>query len=398
MNAFLSIGAGISEGFAAEWSVEPQLSVRGEYNDNLLLTALPHDPTYGAWISPELRGNFLREDFEIRGNSHWDFVEFIDNPGLDIIQHFYDASALYRTERSEWNVTGTYTRDSVLGTELKQTGVVGELGTVGKRRIRKLLSAQPSWRFMVTEQIIMLASYTYSDVSFDTPAGSGFSNFNNHDGVLGFTYQPFERTQIRVTGVYSNFHSPPANNRTITHGGEVELSHSISETFNISLMGGLRLVSSKFPTLNASLQVTTARNDDLLPVFGGNLQKQFDRFSVNAGGSRRITTSGVGRFNKTDRLTLSITHSLTEHIRLSLSGELFQIKSLSDQNVQIPEATYSIIRPSLSWQIWEDLTFNADFSYRGLERKSPTGTNTTVTSNSIAFSFTYNFPKLATSE
>lgn len=398
MTVFLPIGDGVSEGFAAEWSAEPQLSVRGEYNDNLLLTALPHDSVYGAWISPKLRGNWLREDLEVRGNGHWDFVEFIDNPGLDIIQHFYDASALYRTERSEWNVNGMYTRDSVLGSELEQTGVVGELGAVGKRRIRELMSVQPSWRFVATEQIIMLASYTYSNVSFDTPAGSGFSDFDNHGGVLGFTYQPFERTQIRATGQYSNFHSPAANNRTITHGGEVELSQAISETLNFSLMGGLRLVSSKVPTLNSSLQVTTAKNDDLLPVFGGNLQKQFDRFSVSAGGSRQITTSGVGQFNKTDRLTLSITHSLTEHVSLSLTGALLQTASLSSQNVQIPKATSSSIRPSISWQILDDLNFNAYFSYRGLKREFSTGTNTTATSNAVVFSFTYEFPKLATSE
>jgi len=37
---------------AAEWSVLPSIGVKGLYNDNLLLTPLPHNATYGHWVSP----------------------------------------------------------------------------------------------------------------------------------------------------------------------------------------------------------------------------------------------------------------------------------------------------------------------------------------------------------
>jgi len=384
--------------FSAEWSAESQLAMRGEYNDNLLLTTLPHDPVYGAWVSPDIQASVLREDFELRGNGHWDFVEYIDNPGLDITQQFYDVTVLYRNERSEWSVNGVYTRDSVLQTELEQTGVTGELGAVGKRGIRKLTAFQPAWTIIVTERILALASYTYSDVSFDTPVGSGFSDFDNHAGVLGFTYQPFERTEVRGTGQYSNFHSPAASNRTITYGGELQVSHALSETFNVSAVGGLRLVSSKFPALTPSFQLTTVENEDLVTVFGGTLQKEFERVSVRTEGSRRITSSGIGRLNETDRASFSATYRFTEHMSVSLFGEISQTESLSQQNVQIPEATYYQIRPSVSWQFWEDVRFTANFSHRAIERESTTGPDTTAHSNAVTFSFTYEFPRLATSE
>jgi len=388
---------GTCVGFAAELSVEPTMTVRGEYNDNLLLTTFPHDPVYGSWISPRIRGNYLQENFEARGNSHWDFVGFIDNPGLNIIQQFYDATALYRTETSEWSLHGIYTRDSVLQTELQQTGVAGELGAVGKRGIRKLASMQPTWTFMATEQIRVLGSYTYSDVSFDTPIGSGFSDFNNHAGVLTLTYRPFERTQLRGTGTYSNFHSPAANNRSITYGGELEISQAMTETFNISALGGLRLVSSKFPTLTPSLQLNTAKTDQLVTVFGGTLQKQFERLSLRAEGSRQIAASGIGRLNKTDRASFTVTHQFTEYWSVSLAGDLIQTKSLSRQNVQIPKATFISIKPSVSWHIMEDLYLSGSFSHRQVTRESSSGPNTTATSNAVIFSLTYEFPKFATS-
>ena len=48
----LSYGVEPSAVWAAEWSVLPSIGVRGVYNDNLLLTTLPHDATYGYWLSP----------------------------------------------------------------------------------------------------------------------------------------------------------------------------------------------------------------------------------------------------------------------------------------------------------------------------------------------------------
>ena len=37
---------------AAEWSLSPSVGVQGVYNSNLLLTYLPHNGTYGYWVTP----------------------------------------------------------------------------------------------------------------------------------------------------------------------------------------------------------------------------------------------------------------------------------------------------------------------------------------------------------
>ena len=40
---------------AAEWFIEPAMTIRGEVNSNLTLTTFSHDPTYGHWVSPGAR-------------------------------------------------------------------------------------------------------------------------------------------------------------------------------------------------------------------------------------------------------------------------------------------------------------------------------------------------------
>ena len=39
---------------AAEWSAEPSLAVKGEYNSNLTLSRIPGE-VWGHWVSPSVR-------------------------------------------------------------------------------------------------------------------------------------------------------------------------------------------------------------------------------------------------------------------------------------------------------------------------------------------------------
>lgn len=62
--------------FAAEWSIVPSLSTKAYYNDNLLLTPLPHDPTYGYSISPSTDFSGKTERLDVTGKATLDFVNY----------------------------------------------------------------------------------------------------------------------------------------------------------------------------------------------------------------------------------------------------------------------------------------------------------------------------------
>ena len=63
-------------GLAAEWSLVPSMSTKGVYNDNLLLTPLPTDSTYGYWISPAVEFAGKTERLEVSSKAALDFVDY----------------------------------------------------------------------------------------------------------------------------------------------------------------------------------------------------------------------------------------------------------------------------------------------------------------------------------
>ena len=40
--------------FSAEWSAEPSVTLRQDYNDNINLTSAPHKPVWGTILSPAI--------------------------------------------------------------------------------------------------------------------------------------------------------------------------------------------------------------------------------------------------------------------------------------------------------------------------------------------------------
>src|SRR5216117_3185262 len=71
------IGSGmVCQSEAAEWSLLPSIGVKGLYNDNLLLTSLPHDATYGHWVSPAAEFAGKTERLEVSGRVAADFVSY----------------------------------------------------------------------------------------------------------------------------------------------------------------------------------------------------------------------------------------------------------------------------------------------------------------------------------
>ena len=101
-------------GWAAEWSLTPSMSTKAYYNDNLLLTPLPHDPTYGYWISPAADFTGKTERLEVSGRAALDFVDYYGGEPNRYTNIFLPLTMRYRTEQDEWGLTGGFSRDNTL--------------------------------------------------------------------------------------------------------------------------------------------------------------------------------------------------------------------------------------------------------------------------------------------
>src|ERR1700752_3033953 len=76
-----SVAANLSS--AAEWSMEPSVDLRGEYNDNIELTSGPHPTVWGIMLSPDIKFSGTTETLNVTGGLRVNFNRYFGEEGLD---------------------------------------------------------------------------------------------------------------------------------------------------------------------------------------------------------------------------------------------------------------------------------------------------------------------------
>lgn len=379
---FMCYGALISEGRAAEWSAEPSLGVKGEYNSNLLLTSLPHDEVWGHWVSPGLKFAGSTESLEVSGKAAADFVRYYGGTERSLTNLSFPLSVRYQAERETFNLEGSFTRDNTLMGELQQTGVVLSFTQ------RNLWNLSPSWTHALTERFSVQAGYQYSNASYENGLSLGLVNYTIQGGSGGLLYHLTERDQVQVTGTYTNFHAPQANGlRSEIYGGQVSFTHFMSESITAVLSGGPQFVSS---TVNIA---GAPRDQQTVWVFNGTLRKKWDDAAIQLEVAREIFPSGFGFLLQTDRLGVTVSKELTERLIASLGAHVLLASSIATQAgaVSFPENRYVNVSPHVTWKLsqWWALDLNYTYAHRHVD-----SFNETAIGNIATVMLTYFPPKL----
>ena len=120
----LFCGVQLSAVWAAEWSLVPSIGVKGVYNSNLILTPLPHQETYGYWVSPAVEFAGKTERLEVSSRIAADFVSYFKGVETQFTNIFLPLTLRYKTEKDLLGLTGGFVRDNTLMSELLSTGLV----------------------------------------------------------------------------------------------------------------------------------------------------------------------------------------------------------------------------------------------------------------------------------
>lgn len=367
---------------AAEWSLEPTITMRGEYNDNLLLTTLDHSEVWGLWTSPAMKYKYRTERLELEGNTQADFVRYFGKQGLDITNFYFPVAASYGTEHDQWELKGGYTRDNTLVGELQQTGVVNQ------RTQRNMASANPSWTHRLTENLSVQAGYGFTDVSYTDATRFNLFDYRTNQASGGLISQLAERTQANISYYYMHYEAPQIGMTTTFNGGQVGLTQKFSETLTGSASGGMRIMDSR----TAALSGTQASRDTVW-IYNADLTKAFEKTRITASGGRDLYPSGVGFIVRTDHASLSISHDVTKRLTLSLSGDSYWIQpAVSGQ--QLPNSNYYTIQPKVHWRWSEWWSVEAWYRYSRLEVASA---HAMADQNAFNLLLTYHMPKIAVS-
>jgi hypothetical protein len=377
-----SVVASRSEG--AEWSLSPSVGVKGVYNSNLLLTPLPHDETYGYWVTPAAEFAGKTERLEVGSRIAADVVGYFGGEDRQFTNAFAPLSVRYKTEKDLFGFTGGFTRDNTLLGELQATGVVLEFVQ------RNQWTFNPTWTRRLTEKLSFQSGVQFSDTTYES---SRLVDYRVVGGSGGLQYQLTERDQVQLLGSYVHFRTTdsPFGFQADFPGINMSLTHAFAESLTGTIYGGPRFLSS---TSQTQVGAITAR--DTVWLAGANMTKNFERAALQVSFARDLVPSGFGLLIQTNRGELSGSYEISETLACSLNvvGVLTSGKTTAAIGGAFPDSSYVSLTPKLSWKFLE--WWQAEVSYMYRWRDIDTVADS-AQSHATTFTVTYYPPKLSLS-
>ncbi|MBS0178440.1 MAG: hypothetical protein JSR20_06730 [Nitrospira sp.] len=383
----LSVLFGTKTSFGAEWSIVPSLSTKAYYNDNLLLTPLPHDPTYGYWISPSAEFAGKTERLEVSGKAGIDFVNYYGGETRQFTNVLLPIQMRYRTEKDEWGFAGGFTRDNTLMGELQTTGLVLQFTQ------RNMWNANPTWTRNLTENIAFQGSAQFTDTSYENGLRLSLVNYQVWGGSASIAYQYSERDKLQLSATYTNFHTTnaPSGLRVGIPGALATLSHQFAENLEASIYGGPKFLSS-----SSLLGDTKVAGSDLVWVYGTSLSKRFEQAVLQASIGREVMPSGFGLLLQTDRARLTLSYNFSETISSSFDISGYKIAGVSPlaNGGTLSENRLLYFTPQIDWKFSEWWKIELAYSLRMRDSKT---ISEPIYSNGLTLMLTYYPPKIARS-
>lgn len=361
----------------AEWSAEPSVSVRGDYNSNLLLTGVSPAEVVGHWISPGVRFAGSTETLEVSGRAAADFVSYYGDRNTSFTNLYFPLSVRHRRERDVVGIEGGLTRDNTLMGELQQTGIALAFTQ------RNLWTAAPSWTRTVTERTSMVAGYQFAHATYENRLRFGLVDYQTHSGNAGVSHLLTDRTQVSLMAIGTWFQAPRADLETQIYGAQASITHDFTDTLRGKVEAGPRFVTNAVESGG-----TTLRDSTLVWVANASVRKQLERTSFTLDASRELNPSGFGLLIRTDRIGLLIEHQVTENLRASLYGQVLvaSLVATTGLNIAFPDNRYVSAQPKLMWRIndWWSADLWYTYGRRDVESLGDTGV-----SHSATFVVTY---------
>lgn len=369
---------------AAEWSLSPSVGAKGVYNSNLLLTPLPHDESYGYWVTPaaELAGK--TERLEVSSRIAADVVGYFGGEDRQFTNVFAPLSIRYKTEKDLLGFTGGLTRDNTLLSELQATGVVLQFAQ------RNQWAFNPTWTRSLTEKLSFQSGIQFSDTTYET---SRLVDYRSVGGSGGFLYQLSERDQIQLLGSYTHFRTidSPVGFQADFPGINMSLTHAFKESLTGTVYGGPRFLSSTSQT-----QIGDITSRETVWLAGASMTKKFERAVVQVSFARDLVPSGFGLLIQTNRGEVMGSYDLSETLACSLNvtGILTTGKANTTIVGNFPDQSYVSVAPKLSWKFLEWWQAEVSYMYRWRDTDNAIDS---ASSHATTFMVTYYPPKFSLS-
>lgn len=386
---------------AAEWSVSPSVRLSREYSDNLQLTALPHTSVTGSMVSPKL---YFTADFDIwRLTGGMEAVQkrYSGNDDVDRDDRFYNLGGSYKTERSTWQLTGVFSKNSVLANEQ----ISADTGAVQTQKIYDTHTISPSWTWAMDELTQLQLAYTNTTVSYVNGVNVRLNDYSTHSTSFQLTKQLSPQNKIFTSAGYTIFNVPLTtfNSKSATY--QVGAIRNFSETMQGTISAGTRKTSSEqniyeygsgtllcpLGSIFVFCHVKTIFSKDSSYVYNANLEKKYEATRLTLSLSRAFDPSGLGGHVQTDSQNMTLSRQFSSRLIGSFSANNYNYKSETGTLSGVNRHLY-IIQPNIRWLWTPELSADLRYQYAHVKRAEE---DQPVAAKSVYLTLMYVWPKIS---
>jgi hypothetical protein len=395
-------------GTAAEWTAEPAVFARYEYNDNVNLSIHPHSSVRGSFITPSLDLGVNTPIWQLSGGVSATQRRYSGQEGLDRDDKTSRLSTVYYAERNTWQLSASRSLDSILSTDL----ITSDTGVVQAQQQTEAKTVTPTWIWSYSERTLLQVMFQQSDVSYENTQNTSLYDYDYRSATVSLSNQISPQNKIFVTGGYSSFRVPNTGFDSDTRSLQLGATRIFSPTIQGTLQAGLRNtdsftrggnpIFSRFSTvINGEVRdvlVQTGVTQDAInettgSVYSGSLERKFEKTLARLTVNRTLNPTGSGGQSEQDTLDLALKNPLTPRLMWSVYVNLLKTRAF-EGNITNNDLTYYDLSSGFDWQWLRDWSVGLNYKYAHVKRVSE---NTAADSNSVYLILTYRPLKLSIS-
>lgn len=373
---------------AGDYFFEPVFNSNQRYNSNLFMRQAPLQGNWISTISPGVNLGLRHENGELKSNFTWNELIYDNQSELNIAEQLFSSAYKYKTERFEWDLTGSYNNQSSLNTESTTSGLLFT------QVMRKQLSLAPSVTYSLTELSSLSLDYSYNKATYEKNTNNIFlSDYDYHQasGTLNHLYT--ERDKLNATLSSSLYKTVTQT----TYNNVVQLGwqHSFSEQLVTYVSAGMnysrvdsqstapllpRFFIGNTPvffnaatnsfTLQQQFETVNTQKNNFGQVYRASIQKSFERGSVSVVGSQNQAPTSIGLQTQT-QLTINTAYTINERWTSGLSASYTKTEMTGQTNSSLNRTSYSI-SPNINWKWTPEINLGLSYSYQQQEFQGST--------------------------
>ena len=385
----------VSDAYSVEYLLESDINARVLYEDNIFLTDLPHDSVTGLIVTPTLYGVIKEKNWETKLSARIRSHNYSDDT-LDTNDQFFDLTGQYSSERNIFALSYNYDFDS----NLSSTST--DFGISGRRVNRKMQSLAPQYTRLLTERLVLSASYIYTDVDYLEAENTGYTPYITESGLLSLAYDLTEKDKLTFSLQAVDYTS---KNDLITYqlfSSRIGVDHKFSEILSTDFMiGASRQNSTSLTTQsfdffgNIIVQTQEVDFENRGFVLDAGIKQLLERGEITGRISRNNVTNSFGGLDRVNQLRFNFSDKISSLWRYALGARIEDITSISS-GTRTTDRDVLFFDAIIYYSITEKWKANASYRYIQRKFKSDTSDDRAPHSNRVYIGLTYNFPTLST--